>query len=126
MFSPDAAVPASVAARNPRRRQRTGSEDSIALKHSPKRIRRSKLTSETYRDPELPKLNGHVNQDKAPLTNGHAKEPGSQPYEDHDTKDLAIRHRGVRKVDRERRLSKHDGRVELARRPVMYYRLAIS
>ncbi len=115
MFSPDAAVPAGVAARNPRRRQRTSSEDSVAIRHNPKRIRRSVLDSEIFQDPKKPKLNGHVDHDEeAPFTNGHAKEPSSQRHESVDGTNLAIRHRGVKKADREKRTNKNDGTIELA------------
>lgn len=119
MFSPDAAVPASVAARNPRRRQRTGSDDSVALRHNPKRIRRSGLTSETFQPPNNVKQNGHIeNVEEEPIANGHAKEPGSQRHASVDATSLAIRHRGVKKADRVRRTSKNDGSIELAsRRP---------
>ena len=115
MFSPDAAVPASVAARNPRRRQRTSSDDSVALRHNPKRIRRSALTTETFQDPDTAKMNGHIGPVEAePLANGHAKEPGSQHHGNVDGTSLAIRHRGVKKADRERRTSRNDGSIELA------------
>ena len=115
MFSPDAAVPASVAARNPRRRQRTSSDDSVALRHNPKRIRRSALTTEIFQDPDAAKMNGHIGPVEAePLANGHAKEPGSQHHGNVDATSLAIRHRGVKKADRERRTSRNDGSIELA------------
>ena len=118
MFSPDAAVPASLAARNPRRRQRTSSDDSVAFRHNPKRIRRSALTSETFQDPDTAKTNGHVGLvEEEPLANGHAKEPGSQQHGSVDSTSLAIRHRGVKKADRERRMSKNDGSIELASDP---------
>ena len=115
MFSPDAAVPASVAARNPRRRQRTGSDDSVALRHNPKRIRRSALVPETFHPPDPTKINGHIahNADDA-FTNGHAKEPANVRHANVDTTSLALRHRGAKKADRERRTSKHDGSIELA------------
>ena len=114
MFSPDAAVPTSVAARNPRRRQRTSSEDSVAIRHNPKRIRRSVLSSEIFQDPEKPKLNGQIDHvEEIPYANGHAKESASQRRESADTTSLAIRHRGVKKVDRERRTNKIDGTIEL-------------
>ena len=113
MFSPDAAVPASVTARNPRRRQRTGSDDS-ALRQNPKRIRRSNLTSETFQPPNTTKLNGHIaHPAEEPLTNGHAKGPTELRHTSGDSTSLAIRHRGVKKTDRERRTSKNDGSIEL-------------
>ena len=119
MFSPDAAVPASVAARNPRRRQRTGSDDSAALRHNAKRIRRSGLTSESFQPPATKKVNGHFAHvaEETP-TNGHAKEPANLRHATVDTTSLAIRHRGVKKADRERRTVKNDGSIELASRRV--------
>lgn len=115
MFSPDAAVPASLAARNPRRRQRTGSDDSVALRHNPKRIRRSGLNAETFRSPDTAKVNGHVaHVAEETFTNGHAKEPAKLRNASVDTTSLAIRHRGVKKADREKRASKNDGSIELA------------
>lgn len=116
MFSPDAAVPASVAARNPRRRQRTGSDDSVALRHNPKRIRRSGLTSETFQPQDTTKVNGHIaHVEEEVVTNGHAKEPANLRHASVDTTSLAIRHRGVKKADRERRTSKTDGSIELTK-----------
>ena len=115
MFSPDAVGPASVTGRNPRRRQRTGSDDSVALRHNAKRIRRSGLSSETFQLPAITKLNGHfAHVAEETLTNGHAKEPANLRHASVDTASLAIRHRGVKKGDRERRTSKNDGTVELA------------
>ena len=116
MFSPDAAVPASVAARNPRRRQRTGSDDSVALRHNPKRIRRSALNSETFQPPNTTKVNEPISHDVAQetFTNGHAKEPAKLRSASAETTGLAIRHRGVTKADREKRISRNDGSIELA------------
>ena len=112
MFSPEAAVPGSVPARNPRRRQR--SDDSVAIRRDPKRLRRAKLTSETFQDPESTNTNGHIGHDEdEPLTNGHAKEPRSQSR-GIDATNLAIRHRGVKKAERERRTSRSDGSIGLA------------
>ena len=115
MFSPDAAVPASVAARNPRRRQRTGSDDSVALRHNTKRIRRSGLTAETFQPLATTKTNGHIaHVAEETFTNGHAKEPANIRHASVDTTSLAIRHRGVKKAERERRTGKNDGSIELA------------
>ncbi|KAK4696268.1 hypothetical protein P7C71_g1625, partial [Lecanoromycetidae sp. Uapishka_2] len=116
MFSPDAAVPSSMGARNPRRRQRTSSEDSVAIGHNPKRVRRSVLNPDTFKDPATSKLNGHIHHDEeAPYTNGHAKEPESHRHENVDTTSLAIRHKGVKKAEREKRSNKNDGTIELTK-----------
>ena len=115
MFSPDPAVPVSVAARNPRRRQRTGSDDSVTIRQNPKRIRRSVLSSETFQPSATTKANGHITHvAEEAFTNGHAKEPASLRHATVDATSLAIRHRGVKKADRERRTSKNDGSIELA------------
>ena len=112
MFSPDAVVPGSVPARNPRRRQR--SDDSVAIRRDPKRLRRTQLTSETFQDPETTNTNGHIGHaEDEHIANGHAKEPRSQSR-GVDAANLAIRHRGVKKAERERRTSRNDGSIQLA------------
>ena len=112
MFSPDAAVPSSGPARNPRRRQR--SDDSVAIRRDPKRLRRSQLTPETFQDPETTHTNGHIGHvEDEHLTNGHAKEPRSQSR-GVDAANLAIRHKGVKKAERGRRTSRNDGSIQLA------------
>lgn len=114
MFSPDAAGPVSATARNPRRRQRTASEDSIAVRHPPKRVRRSGLTLETFKPPVSTNGTGHRNHvEQASVTNGHAPEPDSQRSGSVDSTSLAIRHRGVKKAEREKRSSRNDGSIEL-------------
>ena len=114
MFSPEAAGTASIAARNPRRRQRTTSDDSVAIRPNPKRIRRSNLTHETFLPPDSTKLNGHVNHTiDSPYTNGHAQKPRSQRHGSVDNTNLALRHKGSTKADRERRSAKNDGAIEL-------------
>ena len=118
MFSPEAAGPASIAARNPRRRQRTASDDSVAVRPNPKRIRRSNLTHETFLPPDSTKLNGHVSHAiDSPYTNGHAQEPGSQQHSSADSANLALRHKSSTKADTERKSARNDGAVELVRRP---------
>ena len=114
MFSPEAAGPASVAARNPKRRQRTASEDSVAVRPHPKRIRRSNLTHETFLPPDDAKTNGHASHAvPQPLTNGHAPESSSQRHGSVDNTSLALRHKTSKKSDRERRSAKGDGAIEL-------------
>lgn len=118
MFSPDAVVPASVAARNPRRRQRTGSDDSVALRQNPKRIRRSGLSTETFLPPGPTQQDGLIERvAEEPLTNGHTHGPGRQRQSSLDTTGLAFRHRGVKTVDREKRRSRNDGGIELVNNP---------
>ena len=113
MFSPDVSVHASVATRNPRRRQRTGSDDSVATRHNPKRLRRSGLAFDTF-EPPSKKTNGDINHfDEVPLANGHANNDRSERLASADTMTLAIRHRGFKKADREKRSSKIDGSTVL-------------
>jgi len=102
-------MPASVAARNPRRRQRTGSDDSVALRHN-----RSGLTSDTFQPLDTRKQNGYIELvQEEPIANGHAKESGKQRHASVAAPSLAIRHRGVKKADREKRANKDDGTTEL-------------
>ena len=114
MFSPDTTVHASVATRNPRRRQRTSSEDSVALRHNPKRLRRTGITKETFQPPPSKQLNGCVDRaEDAPAANGHPIHAAGQRHASVDTTSLAIRHRSTKKADREKRSGKSDGTIEL-------------
>jgi len=110
MFSPDAA---SVAARNPRRRQRNASEDSVANRQPVKRQKRSGLSKETF-EPPSGKINGHLDDvEETPVANGHAHVPGEQRNGSVDPTSLAIRHRGSKKGEKDRRSSRSDSGVEL-------------
>lgn len=114
MFSPDATVHISVGTRNPRRRQRTSSDDSVAIKHNPKRIRRSGLTQETFQPPPVKLVNGYVDHVvDPPAANGHITHATGQRHASVDTTSLAIRNRGIKKADREKRSSKTDETIEL-------------
>ena len=121
MFSPEAAGPGSVAARNPRRRQRNASEDSVATRPNPKRLRRSALTDATFQPPEPFKLNGHASHDEdVPHPNGHPPEPESEPPSQQNggakSGTLAVRHKGSKRGERERRSHRHEG-IELVTYP---------
>lgn len=107
MFSPDGPVSGSIAARNPRRRQRTSSDDSIALRRTTKRRKRSLLGPDSFepptnhrRDTNTPHINGNG------TANGHA--PGDRRLRDAsvDNTSLAIRNKGSKKADREKRVTK--------------------
>lgn len=105
MFSPDAAIHVGSSGRNPRRRQRTGSDDSIVLRENPKRRKRSKLALDTFEEPEAPKQNGHIRKSKAhtgPANNGveHRAEYDTGV----DATSLTIRNKGKKRTDRD---SKH-------------------
>lgn len=114
MFSIDANPIASVPARNPRRRQRTGSDDSLVHRHSPKRLRRSGLTSETFVPPPGNTINGYTNHvDGVPTANGHGTDPKGRRDASVDTASLAIRDRGTKKIEREKRGGRSEGSIEL-------------
>ena len=107
MFSPDGPVGGSIAPRNPRRRQRTSSDDHIALRQTTKRRKRSLLAPDSFepptnhrRDTNTPQVNGNG------MANGHA--PGDRRPRDVsvDNTSLAIRNRGSKKADREKRVAK--------------------
>ena len=115
MFSIDANPNASVsAARNPRRRQRTGSDDSLTHRQNPKRLRRTRIASETFVPPSEKNLNGHTDHvDSIPAVNGHATGPAGHRDSSMDTASLVIRERGSKKVERGRRGGRSEGSVEL-------------
>jgi hypothetical protein len=114
MFSVDANPIANVSARNPRRRQRTGSEDSLVLRHNPKRLRRSRLSSEIYVPPPEKDINGYNSQpDGVPTANGHAVDPTGRRDASVETASVAIRDRGSQKIEREKRGGKSEGSIEL-------------
>ena len=109
MPSPAVNMPPAQSAHKPKRRQRNTSEDSLALRHNPKRLRRSGLTSETFEPPESTKANGHVNdQNSLSHLNGHAS---NQRDAASDTASLAIRNRRSDKVEKRRGGSREEGTV---------------
>ena len=109
MFSLDAPAGGNTATRNPRRRQRTTSDDSLALRQSSKRRKRSFLTPDTFLPPNQLKPNGHLPAiHGAPVSNGHPPEARKHRDVSVDTTSLAIRNRGSKKIDRDRRVSKQE------------------
>lgn len=114
MFSPN--VNAGISTRNPRRRQRTGSDDSTSQRHRPKRLRRSGISAETFKPPSSKQVNGYIQHvDNPPLVNGHVHDPKFQRDASVDTASLAIRNRAPKKVEREKRGNKTDGSIELTK-----------
>ncbi|CAO1600888.1 MAG: hypothetical protein LQ349_002483 [Xanthoria aureola] len=114
MFS-NSTVPASAALRNPRRRQRTGSDDSVTVRQLPKRLKRSGLTTETFQ-PLNHSANGHLhNHESSPTANGYIRDPESQSPAGGENTSLAIRNRSSRKPERERRSNRGDGSIELTK-----------
>lgn len=114
MFSPDA-VPSSIASRNPRRRQRNASEDSVAIKPNPKRPRRTELTPDLFVAPPTEHTNGKV---KLPLihptANGYTNK-ASQRDAAIDATKFQIRSKEGKKPDRSRRNSRGEGGTQLVR-----------
>ncbi|MCJ1283864.1 hypothetical protein MMC26_003195 [Xylographa opegraphella] len=109
MFSLDAPGGGTTATRNPRRRQRTSSDDSIALRQSPKRHKRSFLAADTFVPSNLLKPNGHLSVvHGGPISDGHPPKARKHRDVSVDTTSLVIRNRGSKRVERERRGSKQD------------------
>ncbi|KAI4212506.1 MAG: hypothetical protein LQ351_004758 [Letrouitia transgressa] len=104
MFSPDAGVPASTSLRNPRRRQRTDSAESLVARQNPKRQRRSGLTSETFKPPHVEPSNGYAN--------GHWRSERSTPP---NNSGLAIRNRRLSRSDHDRREFRSNSNVVLTK-----------
>ncbi|MCJ1415772.1 hypothetical protein MMC32_002105 [Xylographa parallela] len=112
MFSLDAPAGGSTATRNPRRRQRTTSDDSVALRQSSKRRKRSFLAPDTFAPPNQLKPNGHLPAiHGVPVSNGYPPEARKHRDVSVDTTSLAIRNRGSKRIERERRSSKQDESV---------------
>ncbi|KAL8770264.1 MAG: hypothetical protein Q9209_003900 [Squamulea sp. 1 TL-2023] len=112
MFSIPAS--ASTALRNPRRRQRTGSDDSVATRQLPKRLKRSGLTTETFKPLANATPNGHLRHHEAsPAANGYLRDTESKSSSGGENTSLAIRNRGNRKPEREKRSNRGDGSAEL-------------
>ncbi|KAI4092936.1 MAG: hypothetical protein LQ344_003184 [Seirophora lacunosa] len=109
-------APATTALRNPRRRQRTGSEDSGAVRRLSKRLKRSGFTSETFKPLQNTSANGELCiREPTPSVNGLLRDIDSGSPATHDHASLAIRNRGGKNLDRETREHKSDGSVELTR-----------
>ncbi|KAL8702196.1 MAG: hypothetical protein Q9224_000111 [Gallowayella concinna] len=115
MFS-NPPVSASTASRNPRRRQRTGSDDSVAIRQLPKRLKRSGLTAETFKSPINYSANGHLHDNEAlPAVNGSLRDTRSQSPAGGENTSLAIRNRGGKRSERERKSNRSSGNVELTK-----------
>jgi len=113
MFSPNVVAPSSVVSRNPRRRQRNGSEDSTAFPPNPKRLRRSGLTPQTFALPPSQQANGHVKPPRDHyMVNGHAN-AGTQRDIAVDTVNLTVRPRSGRILEKEGRNNRNDGGKQL-------------
>ncbi|MCJ1355102.1 MAG: hypothetical protein MMC33_005093 [Icmadophila ericetorum] len=102
MFSPDATILVGSSGRNPRRRQRTASDDSIVLRENPKRRKRSKLAPDTFEEPEATKQNGHARKSKAHAgSTSNGVDHRAQHDAGADTASLVIRNKGKKRTDRD-------------------------
>ncbi|KAI9877864.1 MAG: hypothetical protein M1830_002605 [Pleopsidium flavum] len=111
MFSPDASIHASISSqRNPRRRQRTHSDDSVATRRPTKRPRKP-LAEDTFEPFPDEKTNGHTQE--LPAVNGHAL-PG-RSTRDASSETTSLAYRPGKKQDREKRGGKGDGTVTLTK-----------
>ena len=117
MFSPDGPVAGSAAVRNPRRRQRAPSDDSIALRQTTKRRKRSLLAPDTFEPPVAHKVNGHAGLANGNITaNGHALESRKQRELSVDISSLSIRNKGSKRQDKEKRGTKaREGVIQVIR-----------
>ncbi|KAL8944033.1 MAG: hypothetical protein Q9211_000739 [Gyalolechia sp. 1 TL-2023] len=116
MFSSSTVAPTSTGVRNPRRRQRTGSADFAAVKQLPKRLKRSGLTSETFRPLHNASSNGDIySREATPSANGFVQGAECHDHVGGDHTSLTIRNRASKKSDRERRGHRDDGSVELTK-----------
>jgi len=109
MFSPDASiqtVPPSQ--RNPRRRQRTHSDDSFGIRPPAKRVR-TPLAHDTFEPFSDQQTNGHATESL--VANGHAVAGRSTRDASSDTTSLA--YRVGKKQEREKRGGHGDGSVVL-------------
>lgn len=109
MFSPDASIHGSVSTqRNPRRRQRTHSDDSVAIRRPAKRPRKP-LAQDTFEPLSDEKTNGHTQGSAA--INGHAVSGRSTRDASSETTSLA--YRVGKKQEREKRGGQGDGGIIL-------------
>ena len=124
MFSPDTNPYASLSLLNPRRRQRTTSEESVGFQHKPKRLRRTGLSSETFKPLADQKTNGYINHlESSPGTNGHVVEPRNQRHISVDTTSLSIRSKEASNTERGRKVARNQGSTELVRCPFLLHGL---
>ena len=120
MFSPDASVQGSVSVRNPRRRQRTTSDDFVAIRENPKRRKRSLLAPDTFEAPAHRQGNGHLHHGNGDAVYiRHVSETPSHRDASVDTASLAIRNRSTQRLEKDKRGSKTDEGVVLVHTDAM-------
>lgn len=119
MFSAAATAPDDTSLRNPRRRQRTGSDGSLATRQAPKRQKRSALAPDTFKPPHKDKLNGYPDLiNGASKANRHATESANHGEKGFDDTSLAIRSKGSKRAERGKKGAKlEDGIVQVSLYP---------
>lgn len=127
MFSPDGPAGGSTAVRNPRRRQRTSSDDSASLRQTAKRRKRSLLVPDTFEPSAIYRRDTNTSQVNGKATaNGHAPEDQKRRDASVDATSLAIRNRGSKRADREKRVTKSADGVEQVRSLRLGVKLVLS
>lgn len=116
MFSLNAPTGSSTATRNPKRRQRTISDDSVALRPCTKRQKRSLLAPDTFAPLSNKQSNGHaLHHNGQAVSNVHLSATRKQRDVSVDTTSLAIRNRTSKRVGGEKRSTRlEDGVVQVA------------
>ncbi|KAL8873765.1 MAG: hypothetical protein Q9174_000804, partial [Haloplaca sp. 1 TL-2023] len=118
MFSVNTVAPASTALRNPRRRQRDGSEDSVAVRQLSKRLKRSGLSAETFQPPSTRTTNGYLHSGTRPVANGIAKPGDIHSGLSEHRRGSAASLGSNREPDKGRVKSAGDGSIELTKNDV--------
>lgn len=116
MFSSSTVASTGTGVHIPRRRQRTSSTDSVAVRQLPKRLKRSGLTSETFRPLHNASEHGDIySRGSTPSANAFVQGAECHDHTGGDHTSLTIRNRASKKFDKERRGLRDDGSVELTR-----------
>ncbi|KAI4107711.1 MAG: hypothetical protein L6R37_001396 [Teloschistes peruensis] len=117
MFSTNPIAPVITSQRNPRRRQRTDSDESVTVQQLSKRFKRSGITAESFQPPSARSANGHLRgNNSTPAQNGIGNHTEKQRESAEYPTSLTSRSKEAnRKKDWTSRGSKGDGSVELTR-----------
>ncbi|KAL9578857.1 MAG: hypothetical protein Q9212_005452 [Teloschistes hypoglaucus] len=117
MFSTNPIAPVITSQRNPRRRQRTDSDESVTVQQLSKKLKRSGITAESFQPPSARSANGHLRGNSStPTQNGNGNHTEKQRETAEYPSNLNSRSKEAgRKTDRTSRGSKGDGSIELTR-----------
>ncbi|KAL8665500.1 MAG: hypothetical protein Q9202_002205 [Teloschistes flavicans] len=117
MFSTNSIAPIITAQRNPRRRQRTDSDESVTVQQLSKKLKRSGITAESFQPPSARPANGYLHGNSSSSTqNGIVNYTEKQRETAEYPASLTSRSKDAsRKADRSSRGSRGDGSVELTR-----------